>query len=126
MVLALSGGRCNCRTWVPRARDPGPGRADPKRRHDGRPSRATADGRSGMGSVRGPILSLEGHAGRGRTWFPGPIYRAARAEPGDLGPVDRVVSRGLATRTPRRASVAACQLQSAPLAAELPRQPLAS
>ena len=59
MVLALSGRRCNCRTWVPRARDPGPGRADPKRRHDGRPSRPTADGRPGMGSVRGPILSLE-------------------------------------------------------------------
>src|SRR6266487_2080931 len=40
------------------------------------------------------------------------VYRAARAEPSDLGPVDRVVSRGLATRTPRRASVAACQLHS--------------
>ena len=50
---------------------PGPGRADPKRRHDQRPSRATADGRPGMGSVWGPILSLEGPAGRGRTWFPG-------------------------------------------------------
>jgi hypothetical protein len=44
-VLALSGGscngscsgRCNCRMWVRRARGPGPGPADPTRRHDERP-----------------------------------------------------------------------------------------
>ena len=35
--IALSGGNRNCRTWVRRARDPGPGPADPKRRHDERP-----------------------------------------------------------------------------------------
>jgi hypothetical protein len=35
--VALSGGSCNCRTWVRRARDPGPGPAGPKRRHDKRP-----------------------------------------------------------------------------------------
>ncbi len=36
-VLALSGGSRTCRTWVHRARDPGPGPAGPKRRHDERP-----------------------------------------------------------------------------------------
>ena len=35
--LALSGGNCDCRTWVRRARDPGPGPAGPRRRHDKRP-----------------------------------------------------------------------------------------
>jgi hypothetical protein len=35
--VALSGGSCNCRTWVCRARDPGPGPAAPRRRHDERP-----------------------------------------------------------------------------------------
>jgi hypothetical protein len=37
LCVALSGGSCNCRTWVRRARDPGPGPANPKRRHDERP-----------------------------------------------------------------------------------------
>jgi len=41
-VLALSGGSCNCcRTWVRRARDPGPGPAGPERRHG---ERLTPDG----------------------------------------------------------------------------------
>src|SRR5260370_26571701 len=49
-VLTLSGGSSNCRTWVRRARDPGPGPADPKRRHDER-SRPTAAGRPEWGAA---------------------------------------------------------------------------